>query len=81
VGLAFGLGYISHILIADAMTKHGVPLWGPLPGNFHLLPGPFRIQTGGFVEQLVFVMVAMIFMGLLPQAAPPEMTRFLKTIF
>lgn len=81
VGLAFGLGYMSHILIADAMTKHGVPLWGPWPGNFHLLPSPFRFQTGGFVEQLVFVMVTMIFLGLLPQGTPPETMKFLKNIF
>lgn len=81
VGLAFGLGYISHILIADAMTKHGVPLWGPWPGNFYLLPSPFRFQTGGFVEQLVFVMVAMVFLGLLPQGTPPETMKFLKNIF
>lgn len=81
VGLAFGLGYISHILIADAMTKHGVPLWGPWPGKFHLLPSPFRFQTGGFVEQLVFVMVAIVFLGLLPHGTPPETMKFLKNIF
>ncbi len=52
-GLAFGLGYFSHVAIADAMTKHGVPLWWPRPGKFHLLPRAFRVKTGSPAEALV----------------------------
>ena len=58
VGLAFGLGYLSHIL-ADAMTQHGVPLWGPLPGRFHLLPKPLRLRTGSPAETLVFMVLTL----------------------
>ena len=54
LGLAWGLGYLSHIL-ADAMTVGGVPLLWPLPGRVHLLPRPWRIRTGGAVEGLVFL--------------------------
>jgi membrane-bound metal-dependent hydrolase YbcI (DUF457 family) len=58
-GLAFGLGYFSHTVIADAMTRHGVPLWWPLSKRkFHLLPRLLRIKTGDPVEALVFLLVA-----------------------
>ncbi len=76
VGLAFGLGYLSHIL-ADAMTKHGVPLLWPLPGQFHLLPGPLRIRTGGPVETLVFLLVALVLAWLLPDMVPPELLKMI----
>lgn len=44
-GAAFGLGYLSHIL-ADGMTRSGVPLLWPAKKNVHLLPPGFRIKTG-----------------------------------
>jgi membrane-bound metal-dependent hydrolase YbcI (DUF457 family) len=59
VGLAFGLGYFSHVVIADPLTKHGVPLWWPRPGQFHLLPRALCVKTGGAVEALVFLLVAL----------------------
>ncbi|GIK42106.1 MAG: hypothetical protein BroJett011_59390 [Chloroflexota bacterium] len=77
VGLAFGLGYLSHVIIADAMTKHGVPLLWPLPGQFHLLPGPFRIKTGSLVETLIFIGVTVLLVNLLPVAVPAEWLRLL----
>ena len=76
VGLAFGLGYLSHVL-ADAMTKHGVPLWWPLPGQFHLLPKPLRIRTGGPVETLVSLLAALALVWLLPDMAPPELLEMI----
>ena len=57
VGLAFGLGYLSHVAVADAMTQYGIPLLWPLPGRFHLLPRALRIKTGGPAEALVFMLV------------------------
>lgn len=57
VGLALGLGYLSHVAIADAMTQYGVPLFWPLSGRFHLLPKGLRIKTGGPAEALVFMLV------------------------
>jgi membrane-bound metal-dependent hydrolase YbcI (DUF457 family) len=60
-GLAFGLGYFSHVAIADAMTRYGVPLWAPLSATrFHLLPRAFRVKTGGPVEALVSLLVGLI---------------------
>lgn len=78
VGLAFGLGYLSHVAIADAMTIHGVPLLWPLPGRFHLLPRLLRIRTGGAVETVIFVVVAVELGLLLPAALPPELFTWLK---
>jgi membrane-bound metal-dependent hydrolase YbcI (DUF457 family) len=59
-GLAFGLGYFSHVAIADAMTKHGVPLWWPRPGKFHLMPGALRVKTGGPAEVLVALLLILV---------------------
>lgn len=56
VGLAFGLGYLSHVALADAMTITGVPLCWPLSRRFHLLPRPLRVRTGGPAEWLVFLL-------------------------
>lgn len=80
IGLAFGLGYLSHVAIADAMTHHGVPLLWPLPGQFHLLPKPLRIRTGGPAETLIFIGVGMAFIALLPNAVPPEFIKLINKI-
>ncbi len=76
VGLAFGLGYLSHIL-ADALTKHGVPLLWPLPGQFRLLPGPLRVRTGGTVETLVSLLATLVLAWLLLDMAPPELLEMI----
>jgi membrane-bound metal-dependent hydrolase YbcI (DUF457 family) len=69
VGLAFGLGYLSHFL-ADGMTKWGVSLW---PGRkIHLLPRPLRIRTGSFAEILVALAGALVLAQLLPAMVPPQ---------
>jgi membrane-bound metal-dependent hydrolase YbcI (DUF457 family) len=60
VGLAFGLGYFSHVAVADAMTKHGVPLGWPRPGQFHLLPRVLRVKTGGPAEVLVALSLVLV---------------------
>lgn len=73
VGLAFGLGYCSHIL-ADGMTLAGVPLFGPWQREkVHILPRSLRIRTGGPVEPLVFVMVTIVFIILFPTLLPGEL--------
>jgi membrane-bound metal-dependent hydrolase YbcI (DUF457 family) len=71
VGLAFGLGYISHVALADALTISGVPLWWPGQTRFHLLPHPFRVRTGGPAEKLVALVMVGLLVWLLPQAVPP----------
>jgi membrane-bound metal-dependent hydrolase YbcI (DUF457 family) len=75
-GLAFGLGYFSHVAIADAMTRHGVPLWAPLSATrFHLLPRAFRVKTGGPVEALVFLFVGLILAWLGRDMASTELLK------
>lgn len=52
---AFALGYGLHI-VADMMTRKGVPLFYPLSRNsLHLLPGVLAFQTGG-IRELVLAM-------------------------
>ncbi len=58
--LAFLVGYTSH-LIADGVTKTGVPLLRPLTRHrFHLLPRPLRITTGGVFEQTLFRLLLVV---------------------
>ncbi|MFA6525304.1 MAG: metal-dependent hydrolase [Patescibacteria group bacterium] len=57
--LVLTLGYASHI-IADGMTHHGVPLLWPWKWNFHFLPKPFRIKTGGITERILYVVLLLI---------------------
>ncbi len=78
VGLAFGLGYLSHVVLADAMTIAGVPLLWPSSYRFHLLPRFLRIQTGGMVERLVAGVVVVILFLLLPEAVPGELLKVFK---
>ncbi len=66
VGLAFALGYFSHIAIADAATISGVPLLWPHKFRFHLLPHFMRLRTGGAVEKLVIMMIMMVVVLLSP---------------
>ncbi len=48
--LAFLAGYASH-LIADSLTRSGIPiLWPITPWRFHLLPFGIRITTGSWLE-------------------------------
>jgi len=70
VGLAFGLGYLSHVL-ADALTKHGVPLWWPLPGRRRLLPRALCIRTGSLAEKLLFLAVLLLLIWLVLDLSRP----------
>jgi membrane-bound metal-dependent hydrolase YbcI (DUF457 family) len=83
VGLAFGLGYFSHVVLADALTISGVPLLWPLEHRFHLLPKGLRIRTGGPVEGLIFLGVVLGLAGLVwvtPDFIPPELVKWLKQL-
>ena len=77
VGVAFGLGYLSHLL-ADALTLSGVPLLWPFSGKVHLLPRPLRIRTGGPAEQVIFVGLSVIVLGLLVNLLPPGLSQILR---
>lgn len=53
VWLAFMIGYASH-LVADSVTKEGVPLLFPLPINVGFPPfESWRMKSGGFFEKSV----------------------------
>ena len=78
VGLALGLGYFSHVVLADALTISGVPLVWPVSARrCHLLPRRFRIRTGGPVEPLIFGLVAVALIWLLPALLPTELADLL----
>lgn len=54
-GVAFSLGYLSH-LAADALTVEGVPLLWPIwRRRIRLLPSWVAIRTGGWREYLAMV--------------------------
>lgn len=47
------LGFLSH-LIADTLTREGVPLAWPIPWKFGFPPLSFlRMKTGGFLEKSI----------------------------
>ena len=77
VGLALGLGYASHVILADAMTRSGVPLWWPARQKFHVLPKGLRIRTGGPIEYLLFGLVALFLFTLIPVLLPPDLFKFI----
>ena len=53
VFIAMMVGYISH-LVADSLTKEGLPLLWPLKWKFGFPPvSAFRITTGSWVENFV----------------------------
>ena len=70
------LGYASHLL-ADALTKSGIPLWQLWPSararRVHLLPRPLRFTTGSMAEEAFFVLAATGALALLMRhlAIPP----------
>jgi inner membrane protein len=58
-GVAFTIGYTSHIL-ADWLTREGVPLLWPFPKRFRC---PLHFATGGLLEY-AFSLAAGSFLGL-----------------
>jgi inner membrane protein len=71
VGLAFGLGYFSHVM-SDALTMSGVPLFWPSSRRFYLLPRRLRLRTSGPVEMLIFILGCAALVWLLPDLVPPQ---------
>ncbi|MBI5671286.1 MAG: metal-dependent hydrolase [Chloroflexi bacterium] len=53
LAMATSVGYVSH-LIADMMTRAGLPILWPLSAkSIHLPPG---LRTGGWLESVVFLL-------------------------
>lgn len=59
--MAFGLGYLSH-LITDGLTMGGVPLFWPARGRIRLLPF-IHIRTGGLLDHALFVGLSLALIG------------------
>jgi inner membrane protein len=50
-------GYTSH-LAADALTRRGIPFFWPLSSrSIHVLPRPFRITSGGMIENILWMLL------------------------
>lgn len=50
-------GYTSH-LVADSLTRRGIPLFWPLTDRpIHLLPRLMRISTGSWVETVLWLLL------------------------
>ncbi len=58
VGIAFLLGYASH-LVADSATKSGIRLLYPRAQRFYLLPLAWRFTTGSLAEEALFLPLAL----------------------
>jgi membrane-bound metal-dependent hydrolase YbcI (DUF457 family) len=62
VPVAFGAGYLSHLL-ADAVTVAGVPLLGPLSGrSVRFLPKPLALRTGSAAESVMVSFIMAVYM-------------------
>ncbi len=81
VGLALGVGYCSHVIIADALTISGVPLFWPAKRRFHWLPRPFRIRTGGRVESVVTAVAAWLLLLGAMNITPDDFLNFIRQQF
>lgn len=62
--IALSLGYASH-LAGDACTRTGIPLLYPWRTNFYLPPVWLRVVTGSEMEEVFFVIFALISMAML----------------
>ncbi len=50
---AFMIGFVSH-LVADTITREGVPWLFPIPFHFGIPPFKFlRMKTGGIIEKMI----------------------------
>lgn len=58
------VGYASHLL-ADSVTKMGIPILGPLSSErYGLGPRSLRVSTGGQIETLILTVAWVGFLGL-----------------
>ncbi|OGM61492.1 hypothetical protein A2961_00625 [Candidatus Woesebacteria bacterium RIFCSPLOWO2_01_FULL_39_21] len=62
VTVSIMIGFISH-LIADSLTKEGIPLFFPFKMKIGIPPVSFmRITTGGFIENVLILPVIAIYL-------------------
>lgn len=70
LGLLIGWGYASHLL-ADALTKQGVPLLWPLDRRFGFPPfRPLRLTTGTFTEYALVAVLTVLCLINIARAFP-----------
>lgn len=65
---AVSLGYLSH-LVLDGLNPSGVPLFYPAKKRIKLSPW-IKLKTGGLVDQLLFVILALGTIGLITLTLP-----------
>lgn len=69
----FTFGYASHI-VADMMTRQGAPLFYPSSDNWHVLPYPLRLSTGGIIEKLILLCVIFFILLMLLKSLGIDLT-------
>jgi len=80
VAISFLIALASHV-VADMMTKDGVPILFPLPFHFGLPPlKALRIETNGFVEKLLVVPGIVIIIGILAYLYPGNAKQLLSLL-
>jgi inner membrane protein len=80
VWIAFMVGVVSHLL-ADMLTKEGVPLLFPLPWEIGIPPFRFlRIKTGGLIEKSVVFPGLMLASGAMMTNGYDKILEFLKSL-
>ena len=58
--VAFIIGYISH-LVADSITKSGIPFLYPWKKRLHLLSKKITLKTGSILEYLILILLIIFF--------------------
>ncbi len=74
------IGYASHLL-ADSLTKEGLPLFFPLPFEIGIPPARFlRITTGKFVENFVVLPLLGVYVIWFIRTFQSELGNILKLV-
>lgn len=74
------IGYISH-LVADLITKDGLPLLFPIKYKFAFPPvKKFRIKTGSFVEKFIVFPGMLVYIFWFIGSYQPEVKNLLKLV-
>ena len=74
------IGYVSHLL-ADSLTKEGIPLFFPLKFQIGFPPIPaLRIKTGGKIEKYIVLPGIAVYLFWFITGHSPEFLNLIKSI-
>ncbi len=80
VFISFMIGYISH-LVADSLTKEGLPLFFPFRFNFGFPPFSFlRITTGSWVENFIVLPSVAVYLFFVASVFKVELVQILSLV-